>query len=150
MYVYEVNRFLLTKYIFSWIYIIMYILKLKKKKVHIFHFVYLKVISSVWKCQWCMIACCTQFKSFPYITFLHYNIPHNFSRFPYASAGKESTCSVGDLGLIPGLERSPGEWIGYPIQYPGLENYMDCIVHGVAKSWTRLSHFHFTSLLHIF
>ena len=50
------------------------------------------------------------------------------------SAGKESTCNVGDLDLIPGLGRSPGEGNGYPLQYSGLENSMDCIVHGVAES----------------
>ena len=44
---------------------------------------------------------------------------------------------MGDLGLIPGLGRSPGEGKGYPLQYSGLENSMDCIVHGVAKSQTR-------------
>ena len=41
--------------------------------------------------------------------------------FPCASAGKESTCTAGDLGLIPELERSPGEGKGYPLQYSGLE-----------------------------
>ena len=46
--------------------------------------------------------------------------------FPGGSAGNESTCNVGDLGLIPGLGRSPGEGIGYPRQYSGLENSMDC------------------------
>ena len=51
-----------------------------------------------------------------------------------------------DLGLISGLVRSPGEGNGYPLQYSGLENSMDYIVHGVTKSWTRLSDFHFTSL----
>jgi len=51
-------------------------------------------------------------------------------------AGKESTCNVGDLGLIPGLGRSPGEGKGYPLQYSGLENSMDCIVHRVTKSRT--------------
>ena len=61
----------------------------------------------------------------------------------YGSAGKESTCNVGDLGSIPGLGRSPGEGKGYPFQYSGLENFMDCIVHRVAKSRTRLSDFHF-------
>ena len=66
--------------------------------------------------------------------------------FPCGSAGKESVCNVGDLGLIPGLGRSPGEGKGYPLQYSVLENSMDCIVHGVAKSQTRLSDFHFTSL----
>ena len=106
--------------------------------------------------------------------------------FPYGSTGKESTCSAGDpgsipgsrrtpgegigyplwysgvslvaqlvkkstcnargLGLIPGLGRSPGEGKCYPLQYSGLENSLDCIVDGVAKSQTRLSNFHFTSL----
>ena len=61
---------------------------------------------------------------------------------PCGSAGKESTCSAGDLGSIPGLGRSPGEEKGYPLQYSGLENSMDCIVHGVAQNWTRLSDFH--------
>ena len=63
--------------------------------------------------------------------------------FPGGSAGKESTCNAGDLGLIPGLGRSPGEGKGYPLQYSGLENFMGCIVHGVAKSQTQLSKFHF-------
>ena len=49
---------------------------------------------------------------------------------------------VGDSGLIPGSGRFPGEGKGYPLQYSGLENAMDCIVHGVAKSQTRLSDFH--------
>ena len=62
--------------------------------------------------------------------------------FPYGSAGKESACNEGYLGLIPGLGRSPGEGKGYPLQYSGLESSMDYTVHGVAKSWTRLSHFH--------
>ena len=66
--------------------------------------------------------------------------------FPHSSVGKESTCNAGDPGSIPGLGRSPGEWKGYPVQYSGLENSMDCIVHGVAKSRTRLSDLHVTSL----
>ena len=53
---------------------------------------------------------------------------------------------MGDLGSIPGFGRSPGEGKGYPLQYSGLENSMDCIVHGVAMSWTRLSDFHFHAL----
>ena len=65
------------------------------------------------------------------------------SGFPCGSAGKESACNAGDLGLIPGLGRSPGEGKGYTLQYSGLENSMDCIVYGVAKSRTRLSNFHF-------
>ena len=72
---------------------------------------------------------------------------HVLSNFPCGSAGKESACSVGDLGSISGLGRSPGVRKGYPLQYCGLENSMDCIVHGVANSWTRLSdlHFHLSS-----
>ena len=53
--------------------------------------------------------------------------------FPCGSASKESACNAGDLGSIPGLGRSPGEGKGYPHQYSGLENSMDCTVHGVAK-----------------
>ena len=56
--------------------------------------------------------------------------------FPDGSAGKEFACNVGDLGLIPGLGRFPGEGDGYPLQYSGLENSMDCVDHGVTKSWT--------------
>ena len=66
-----------------------------------------------------------------------------FLGFPGGSASKESACNVGDLGLIPELGRSPGEGKDSPHQYSGLENSMDCIVHGVAKSRTRLSDFHF-------
>ena len=59
-----------------------------------------------------------------------------FLGFPCGSAGKESACNVGDLGSIPGLERSPEKGKGYKLQYSGLENSMDCIVQGVAKSRT--------------
>ena len=62
---------------------------------------------------------------------------------PCGSPGKKSACNVVDLGLIPGLGRFPGERKGYPLQYSGLENSRDCIVHGVSKSWTQLSDFHF-------
>ena len=65
-----------------------------------------------------------------------------FSPTPCGSAGKESTCNARDLDLIPGLGRSPGEGNGYPLQYPGLENSMDCIVCGFTKSQTRLRDFH--------
>ena len=54
--------------------------------------------------------------------------------------------AVGDMGSIPGLGESPGEGNSYPLQYSGLENSVDCIVHGVAKSRTQLSDFHFTLL----
>ena len=66
--------------------------------------------------------------------------------FPDSSVGKESPCNAGDPGSIPGLGRSPREGKGYPLQCSGLENSVDCIVHGVAKNRTRLSDFHFTSL----
>ena len=58
------------------------------------------------------------------------------------SAGKESACNAGDLGLIPGLGRSPGEGKGYPFQYCALEN-------SIAESWTRLSDLHFTWLIRV-
>ena len=70
-----------------------------------------------------------------------------FLGFPGGSLIKESACNVGDLGLISGLGRSPGGGNGYPLQYSGLENSMDCIVHGITESQTRLSNFHFTGLL---
>ena len=54
--------------------------------------------------------------------------------FPDSSVGKEYACNAGDPGSIHGSGRSPGEGIGYPLQYSGLENSMDCIAHGAAKS----------------
>ena len=62
--------------------------------------------------------------------------------FPGGTVSIESTCNVGDLGSIPGLGRSPGEGKGYPLQYSGQENSVDCMVHGIAKSRTWLSNFH--------
>ena len=64
--------------------------------------------------------------------------------FPGGSDGKESASNAGDLGSIPGLERSPGKGNGYPLRYSCLENLTDrgawqAKVHGVAKSHTRLS-----------
>ena len=53
--------------------------------------------------------------------------------FPGGSAGTESACNAEDLGSIPGLGRSPGEGNSYPLQYSGLENSMDCIVHGLQR-----------------
>ena len=68
--------------------------------------------------------------------------------FPGVSDGKESTCNAGDMGLIPGSGRYPGEGNGYPLQYSCLENSMDrgawqAPVHGVTKSQALLSGFHF-------
>ena len=59
--------------------------------------------------------------------------------FPGGSAGKESTCSVGDLRSISGLGRSPREGNGYPLQYSGLENSMDCIAESEATEKFSLS-----------
>ena len=70
----------------------------------------------------------------------------NILGLPCGSAGKESACNAGDLSLILGLGRSPGEGNGYPLQYSGLENSMDSIVHRIAKSRTQLSDFHFQVL----
>ena len=73
-------------------------------------------------------------------------IPVEVTHIYCGSASKESACNVGDLGSIPGLGRAPGEGDGYPLQYSGLENSMDCIVHRVTKSRIQLSDFHFLSL----
>ena len=53
--------------------------------------------------------------------------------FPGGSVGRESAHNAGNLGSIPGLGRSPGEGKGHPFQYSGLENSMDCTVHGVTR-----------------
>ena len=63
--------------------------------------------------------------------------------FHCGSAGKESARKAGDLGSVPGLGQSHGEGKGYFLQYSGLKNSMEWIVHGDAKSWTQLSSFHF-------
>ena len=76
--------------------------------------------------------------------------------FPGGAEVKSSACNnVGDLGLIPGLGRSPGEGNGNPLQYSCLENPMDggawwAIVHGVTKSWTQLNDFTFLSLYGVY
>ena len=76
---------------------------------------------------------------------LYFHILSFLRAFPDSSVGKESTYNAGDLDSIPGLGRSPGEEKGYPLQDSGLENSMDCIVHGTAKSQTLPIHFDFTS-----
>ena len=73
--------------------------------------------------------------------FLNYYLTQHKLGFPGGSAGKESACNAGGLGSIPGLGKST-----HPLQYSGLRNPMDCIAHGVTKSRTQLSDFHFTSL----
>ena len=74
-----------------------------------------------------------------------------FLGFPGGSDGKESACNVGDQGSIPGWGRSSGEGKSNSLQDSSLENPMDrgawpATIHGVAKSQTQLSDFHFTSL----
>ena len=76
------------------------------------------------------------------------------SGFPGGSDGKESACNAGDLSLIPGWRRSPGEGKSYPLQYSCLENPMDkgamqATVYGVTKSWVQLSdeHFHMCEIV---
>ena len=69
--------------------------------------------------------------------------------FSCGSAGKEPACNAGDLGSIPGLGKSSGEGKGYPLQYSGLENAMDCIVHGIIKSQTQLSDFHLFLIMQV-
>ena len=89
--------------------------------------------------------------SYKHLVFLSFifNVDHSDQLgFPGGSDGKESVCNVGDLDSIPGLGRSPGEGNSYPLQYSGLQHYMDegawqATGPGVAKSWTRLSDFHF-------
>ena len=78
-------------------------------------------------------------------TYIYLFIYLSLLGFLHSSVGKESACNAGDPDSIPGSGRSPGEGKGYPLQYSGLKNSMDCIIHGVTKSWTRLSdpHFHF-------
>ena len=71
-------------------------------------------------------------------------IDYYYTDFPGSSDGKESTCNAGDVGLIPGSGRSPGEGNGSRLQYSCLENPMDrgtqqAAVHGVEKSRTQLS-----------
>ena len=79
-------------------------------------------------------SACPSFLSFGIMDLVSLSHSSEMTGFPCGSAGKESACNVRGLGLIPGLGRSPGEGKGYPLQYSGLENSMDSIVHGVTKS----------------
>ena len=88
--------------------------------------------------QWCVEA------ANPRIKYLEGNLKrkketvklHSRKGFPGGSAGKESACNAGDLGLIPGLGRSPEEGKGYLLQYSGLDSSMDSTVNGVTESDT--------------
>ena len=94
---------------------------------------------------WNLLPLIAFFLLFTFVGFYPFYSSVIFMRFQKAedcgSAGEESTCNVEDLGLIPGLGRSPGE--GKVYWYSGLEKVMDCIVHGVTKSQTQLNEFHF-------
>ena len=82
--------------------------------------------------KWSELVFCVCFQ-LPFLVLLIAQFIQGFSE---SSVGKESACNAGDLGSIPESGRSPGEGIGYPLQYSGLENSMDCVVRGVAKSQT--------------
>ena len=88
-----------------------------------------------WRIQMKLKTRCLQFKSHFQLT--QCILAPNLSS-PTITTGisvmQESACNAGDLGSTPGLGRSPGEGQGYPLQYSGLENSTDCIVHGVTKS----------------
>ena len=95
---------------------------------------------SPWYCkEWDM----TEWLSLHFTLWLVFILKLIFLSFPCGSARKEFACNVGNWGSIPGLGRFPGERKCYPLQYSVLENSTDCIVHGVTKSWSRLSDFHF-------
>ena len=96
---------------------------------------------------WFLVDSTTVFFFFLIEVQLIYNVSRvhqSDSDFPGGLACEESISSVGDLGLIPGLGRSPGEGKGYPLQYSDLENSEDWIVHGITKSQTQPSDFRFT------
>ena len=74
------------------------------------------------------------------VCFLGTNVlNYMYMAFPHGLAGKESACNAEVLGSIPGFGRSSGDGNIDPLQYSGLEKSMDCIVHGVVKTWTQLS-----------
>ena len=79
------------------------------------------------------------------LLFIHSKYTNLYLLIPSNSAGKEYACNIWDSSSILGLGRSPGEGNSYPLQYSGLENSMDSIVHGVMKSWRQLSDFHSNS-----
>ena len=101
------------------------------------------------KCIYCIvyvysiIFSCILLYLYIYLYILFYILIYILWGFSHSSVGKESGCNAGNPSSIPESGRSPGGGKGYPLQYSGLENSMDCIDHGVAKSQSRLSHFHF-------
>ena len=103
-------------------------------------------VSLYFSCSWCSLWSVLKILLILFLQNFKIRKFKNFLGFPGSSAGKESACNAGNLGSVSGLGRSPEEGIGYPLQYSGLENSMDCMVRGVAKSRTRLSDLHFTSI----
>ena len=81
----------------------------------------------------CLCHACVMYTQ-PHSSEFRWFTPTQRWGFPDSSAGKDSACNAGDPGSIPGSDRFPGEGQGYALQNSGLENSMDCIVHGVAKS----------------
>ena len=81
---------------------------------------------------------------------LIFEINELFVGFPGESAGKESTCNVGNLGLNPGLGRAPGEGNGYPLQYSGLENSQSMESQRVGHDWVTLTFIFFMSIIAYF
>ena len=88
---------------------------------------FIQILNLISISQICVLYICVSVYIYIYIFFFF------FFCFPSSSVVKESACNAGDLDLIPRLGRSPGEGKGYPLQYSGLENSMDCMVHGVEK-----------------
>ena len=97
----------------------------------------------IWAWEECVICCCWKWGISVYYIQLTDDIVELSYVLTDSSVGKESACNEGDTSLTPGSGRSAGEGKGYLLQYSGLENSMDCIVHGVTKSQIWLNDFHF-------
>ena len=102
--------------------------------IHIF-------IIYIWYCCSLLESCLTLYDPMD-CSLPSFPVHHYLLGFPCGSAGKESTCNVGDLGSVPGLWRSPKEGKGNLLQCSGLEKSIEDIVQGAAKSWTWLSNSH--------
>ena len=115
----------------------------------------LKVISSSFESLWHSLytplkLLDTSYNFIPRPCLIHHFPSPSSQGFSCGSAGKESTCNAGDLGSIPELGKSPGEGNSYPLRYSGLESViLDCTVHGVTKSRTQMSDFHFFPVLYL-
>ena len=109
-----------------------------------YSFLILKRLDSQQRGNMCYTQCYSkEIWNFKFLVVLDHFYLKFLLYLPFWLCWYKSACNAIDLGLIPGLGRCPGEGNGYPLQYSGLENSIDCIVHGVTKSQTRLSDFHF-------